>query len=335
MRKRPTFEDIGKRESILGSRFVGLMRWTGAAAVTGAVVSGVGVGAAALEARFPLTRRYDIRVQPRPGLQEFTILHISDLHMFPGQGFIRDYLAEVAATEKFDFVVSTGDNLGSSNGVPLLLEALQPLLSTPGAFVLGSNDYYSPEFRPWASYLIPGHSRSKADLKQRNIPDLPWLETVEEMRAAGWLDLTNQSADTKLSLSGGKQALSLVGVDDPHIKRDRMPLPAPDWADPSTVRLGITHAPYRRVLDSFADQGADLILGGHTHGGQVRLPGLGAIVTNTDISRRYSRGVFDWEPKGSLNATKLHVSAGLGTSPYAPVRLFCRPEVSLLRVCPL
>lgn len=335
MRKRPTFEEIGTRQSVLGPHFVGFMRWAGAATVAGAVVSGAGVGAAALEARFPLTRRYDIRVEPRPGLQEFTILHISDLHMFPGQEFIRDYLAEVARNEKFDFVVSTGDNLGSSEGVPLLLEALEPLLNTPGAFVLGSHDYYSPELKSWASYLVPGSSRSKADRKLRDVPDLPWLETVETMRDAGWLDLTNQSADTTIDLQGGLQPLSLVGVDDPHIKRDRMPSPAPNWAGPSTVRLGVTHAPYRRVLDQLANEGADLVLAGHTHGGQIRLPGVGAIVTNTDIPRRHSRGISDWQPNNSQTSTKLHVSAGLGTSPYAPVRLFCRPEVSLLRVCSL
>ena len=167
------------------------------------------------------------------------------------------------------------------------------------------------------------------------MPDLPWLETVEAMRDAGWLDLTNQSADTALDLPTGTQRLSLIGVDDPHIKRDRMPSPAAGWSDPRAVRLGVTHAPYKRVLDSLVDEGVDVIVGGHTHGGQIRLPKVGAIVTNTDISRKYSRGLYDWTSRNAGHDAKLHVSAGLGTSPFAPVRLFCRPEVSLLRVCPV
>lgn len=332
--RRPTMEEIGSRQSVLGPQVVGFMRGAANAVTAGALLSGAAVGAAMAEARFPLTRRYDVRIAPRPGLKEFTILHIADLHMFPGQEFIRDYIAAVAKKVKFDFVVSTGDNLGAAEGLPLLLEALEPLLETPGAFVLGSNDYYSPEFKSWASYLFPRTSLERAERKQGAIPDLPWLETVQAMSKAGWLDLTNQSADTSLALSSGTQPLSLIGVDDPHIKRDRMPNPSPGWSHPLTVRLGVSHAPYRRVLDSLALQGTDVILSGHTHGGQIRLPKMGAIVTNTDISRKYSRGLYDWVSTPGDTSTKLHVSAGLGTSPFAPVRLFCRPEVSLLRVCP-
>ena len=83
-----------------------------------------------------------------------------------------------------------------------------------------------------------------------------------------------------------------------------------------------------RVLDAFTDRGADVILAGHTHGGQVCVPGYGALVTNCDIPRKQVKGVSAWTHGG--RTAVLAVSAGLGTSIYAPVRFACRPEVSLL-----
>jgi predicted MPP superfamily phosphohydrolase len=95
------------------------------------------------------------------------------------------------------------------------------------------------------------------------------------------------------------------------------------------VSQSVTHTPQRRVLDGFAGDGHQLLLAGHTHGGQVRLPGVGAIVTNSDLDRARARGL------SRHNASWLHVSAGLGTSPYAPIRLCCRPEASLLTLTPV
>lgn len=337
MLQRPSFEEIGNRQSLFGPHFVGFMRWSAGAAAGFAAAGAAGVALGAAEARFPTVRRFDVPIPARPGLREMTILHISDLHMFPGQTFIKQLLARVAQEEHFDLVASTGDNLGDAEGVPLLLDALEPLLSRPGAFVLGSNDYYSPKHKAWGSYLIPGSARSHADHKASLAPDLPWLDTVQAMTDAGWVDLSNRSGTIQLAPDADTtdvQTVAMIGVDDPHIKRDRPTPPDESWWQDSSLRLALAHAPYRRVLDNFAELGADLVLAGHTHGGQIRIPGVGAIVTNSDIPRQHSRGLTRWQSTSSA-ATSLHVSAGLGTSPYAPVRLFCRPEISLLRVCPV
>ena len=104
-------------------------------------------------------------------------------------------------------------------------------------------------------------------------------------------------------------------------------------AQPGVLRLGVTHAPYTRVVSALTSAGSDLILAGHTHGGQIGIPGVGAIITNCDISRPYAKGLKRWEAPDGAEAW-LHVSAGLGTSPYAKVRIATRPEASLLHVHP-
>ena len=99
---------------------------------------------------------------------------------------------------------------------------------------------------------------------------------------------------------------------------------------------GIAHAPEPRVIDAYTADGVELLLAGHTHGGQVCLPGFGPIVTNCGIDRARARGLSRYGSAG--NEAWLHVSAGIGTSPYAPIRFACRPEATLLtldRDCPL
>jgi uncharacterized protein len=151
--------------------------------------------------------------------------------------------------------------------------------------------------------------------------ELPWRELRDGMRDRGWLDLTNAAGE--LTVDGRRIALG--GVDDSHLKRDRYERIA-GAADPTAdVRLGLAHSPEPRVLDRFAADGYDLLLSGHTHGGQLRVPFYGALVTNCGIDRERVRWLHKWTDR-----TWLHVSAGLGTSPYAPVRFACPPEATLL-----
>ena len=85
------------------------------------------------------------------------------------------------------------------------------------------------------------------------------------------------------------------------------------------------------MLDRFAADGYDLLLAGHTHGGQLCLPFYGTLVTNCGIDRERARGLHRHPVDGQA---WLHVSAGLGTSPWAPARFACRPEASLLTLVP-
>jgi predicted MPP superfamily phosphohydrolase len=293
----------------------------------GMAAVGAGIGYATLEARAFTLRRFTLPVLA-PGSRDVRVLHVSDLHLVPRQRRKAEWLRGLAELEP-DLVVSTGDNLAATDAVPAVLDAYGRLLDRPGVFVLGSNDYWGPRPKNPARYFLPSGGRRRI-IGTR----LPTHELVAAFRQAGWLDLTN--ARGRLDVAGS--LLGFVGVDDPHLGRDRYP-EAGDGAgavlggvDPA-VTVGVTHAPYRRVLDRMTGEGAALVLAGHTHGGQLCVPFAGALVTNCDLPRRKAKGVSSWRvqgPDGDVSRAALHVSAGLGTSPYSPVRFACRPEASLL-----
>jgi len=272
--------------------------------------------ASAYERRHWTLRRFDVPVLA-PDAEPLRVLHLSDLHMLPGQQSKQDWIRTLAALDP-DLVALTGDNLSAPDAVPAVLHALQPLLDRPGAFVFGSNDYYAPVPKNPFTYLGRHPDRSVG-------PALPWTELRDALVAAGWVDLTNRRA---LLLAGGRR-VEVAGVDDPHLGRDDYDAVAGPVDPTADLHLGLVHAPEPRVLDRFAADGFDLLLAGHTHGGQVRVPGYGALVTNCGIDRHRVRGTHRY-----AGDTWLHVSAGMGTSPYAPIRFACPPEASLLTLVP-
>jgi uncharacterized protein len=141
--------------------------------------------------------------------------------------------------------------------------------------------------------------------------------------AAGWLDMTHRR--TTIVVRG--VPIELAGVSDAHLDADHYDRIAGKAT--SEVAIGLSHCPEPRVLDAFAGDGFSMVMSGHTHGGQLRVPLFGALVTNCGLERRRARGLSRWPAGGWL-----HVSAGLGTSPYAPVRFACPPEATLLTLIP-
>jgi predicted MPP superfamily phosphohydrolase len=296
------------------------VRWY-TALPTAAVASGAAVTAyASLYERTRWTlRRFDVPVLA-PGSKPLTILQISDLHMTAGQHSKQEWVAGLADLEP-DLVIDTGDNLAGFDAVPTVMKALDPLLDRPGAFVTSSNDYYAPRPKNPFKYFFPDHKRV------HGIP-LPWRDLRDGLTGRGWLDLTNAAGE--LVVDGRR--IVFAGVDDSHLRRDRYDLVAGEADRSAEVRIGLAHSPEPRVLDRFAADGYDLLLCGHTHGGQLRIPFYGALVTNSGIDRDRVRWLHRWaEPTPDSPAgTWLHVSAGLGTSPYAPARFACPPEATLL-----
>ena len=274
--------------------------------------------AAGFEVRSYRLRRIDVPVLAS-GSRPLRVLHVSDLHLTPGQERKKAWLRRLGALEP-DLVVNTGDNLAHRLAVPAVLDALGPLLERPGVFVPGSNDYYAPRAKNPARYLLP--SDRAIEVYGR---DLPWKELRDGFTEAGWLDLAN--ARGSLVVDG--RTFAFAGVDDPHLGLDRYADVAGP-ADDADLTIGVAHAPYLRVLDAMTADGYRLLLAGHTHGGQLCVPGWGALVTNCDLEPARAKGLSRHPARGGPGASWLHVSAGLGTSPYAPLRFACPPEATLL-----
>lgn len=310
------------------ARAAGVVLGATTAAALGALTWGV------LVERTRFTVRHEVLPILEPGARSLTILHLSDLHMAPWQRKKQDFVRSLARYEP-DLIVDTGDNLGHADGLAGIRRAFEPFRGIPGVFAYGSNDYHGPVLKnPFAYFGGPSG-------RQKRKPDLD-VEALNGFLAGelGWLDLNN--AARALETRGHR--IELFGTGDAHLGWDRLDaLPGAiesmreevEWDGDSraVLKLGVTHSPYRRVLDALTNQGADLILAGHTHGGQVRIPGLPALVTNCDIPRHQAQGLSVW--KGQRRSTLLNVSAGLGTSIYAPVRFACAPEAVVLALVPV
>lgn len=258
-----------------------------------------------------------------PGSAPIRVLHVSDAHMAPWQRRKQDWLSSLSELEP-DLVINTGDNLGHRDGLDGIRRAFDAFAGVPGVFVHGSNDVYGPSPRNPLRYF-GGPSQRHREPEHLDTQALDAYLTDE----LGWIALNN--AATRLTVGGA--AVDLFGVNDAHRDWDDLDsIPAAiaglGARDATVPLLGVTHAPYQRVLNAFTDFGAQAIFGGHTHGGQVCLPGYGTLVANCDIPLKQAKGLSTWT-RGE-RSIPLNVSAGCGHSIYAPVRFACRPEATLL-----
>lgn len=293
------------------------------------VLTGVAAAGAALTLWGTQVERhlYTVRREHLPALaagqDPLRILHIADLHLAPWQHRRVQWIRSLRHLNP-DVVVITGDLMGHREALPAVRRALIPFANVPGVFVYGSNDYYGPILKNPLKYL-QGPSR-----KATRRPDLD-TEALTAMLTGelGFVNINNRAAD--LHVNGTR--VRAFGLGDPHIRYDNAPamheaLRELDNQSPADTRIGVVHAPYREACDALLAEDADLIFSGHTHGGQVRIPGIGALTTNSDLPPAQARGVSTWFDHE--RATFLHVSAGIGHSLYAPVRIACRPEANVI-----
>lgn len=277
-----------------------------------------GAGAAALayggliERNAFTLRRFDVPVLS-PGASPLRVLHVSDLHITSRQHRKHEWIRGLARLQP-DLVINTGDTISAMDGRPAVMHALRPLLDFPGVFVPGNNDYFAPTPKNPLRYFTE-------DTRRGGGRPLPWPELAADLADAGWVDLTH--VRTALDING--QRVAFAGTDDPHLHKARYAKIAGTADTDAVVRLGVLHSPEPALLGCFAKDGYDLVLAGHTHGGQVRVPFGPAIVTNCGIDVHRARWLHQWDER-----MWFHVCAGLGTNPYAPVRFACRPEATLL-----
>ena len=264
---------------------------------------------------------YKVRTNTLPllpkGAADIRILHFSDLHLTPGRkGLIKDIKSWIDL--KPDLIIATGDFLAHKDAITPVVNALDQLLDISGCFVFGSNDYYAPKFKNPFAYLSSDRGEHKLGEK------LNWRSLQKKLTNRGWQDLTHQKI--KLKIKG--VVIEARGTDDAHLELDNYPLVAGKKSKAADISIGVTHAPYERVLAAMAQDKLDLVFAGHTHGGQVRLPwpgGSKALTTNCDLENWRASGLTKVNDEPWLN-----VSACMGFSPYTPIRFACPPEVSLI-----
>jgi predicted MPP superfamily phosphohydrolase len=297
----------------------------------GVLAAGAAVAAyaTAIEPQAFRIRHETLRVLPA-GARPILVLHLADIHLAPWQERKLEWLEGLTSLEP-DLIVNTGDSLGHRAAVPALADALRVFQGVPGFFVHGSNDVYGPEPKNPLRYF-GGPSKPPGESHASRL-DTAGLERA--YAALGWLDLNN--AARAIEVRG--TSVAAFGVADAHRHWDRLDETEAALSsmrkalgDGPRVTLGVTHAPYQRILNAFVDLGADAILAGHTHGGQVRVPGGHALVTNCDIPREQASGLSTWAHEG--RAVPLNVSQGIGASIYAPFRLGTPPEAVAVSLRP-
>lgn len=299
-------------------------RWPRRIASGAAKLFSLGAVTAASATLFGLVsaRQFGLRYETIPllpsGHAPLRILHVGDMHLVAGDKAKINFVRSLAATQP-DLVINIGDNPGGVDAIHDVLNALDPLLDFPGVFVPGSNDFYGPRRANPLRYL---RAPSTTDGAEKHYPEIDTRTMFDAFIARGtWHALGNQSRPLQL---GDGLEIQLAGTHDAHMQADDWPgFEATPDSHPA-VKIAVTHAPYRRVLDAAVADGADIVFAGHTHGGQVALPAYGALVANCDLPTGLASGLFTWRSAG--RTALVNVTAGIGASPTVPLRTFCPPE---------
>jgi uncharacterized protein len=239
------------------------------------------------------------------------VLHLSDLHFLRRDPRKSRFLASLPEA---DVTIVTGDFLAEPEAIPTAVEAIRGVRGRLASwFVLGSNDYFEPKPLNYFAYFRKRRTRRRA--RRGRAPEL-----IGALLEDGWDDLTN----VRRSISLDGLELELLGLDDAHIRRHDLRI-APRRVE-DRFGLAVMHSPDSAPEASALGYG--LIVAGHTHGGQVRLPWIGALVTNCSMPPRLVSGLL------RIGDSVVHTSPGLGTSKFAPFRFWCRPEATFLELRP-
>ena len=279
------------------------------------------VGAGVVLGSYSFVEPYRFRlagktVPMRHGAPGLTVLHISDTHLRYGDRMLPRFLERVPEMLGLipDIVAVTGDLIEDDEAIENLVGALARIEARIGRFfVYGSHDYFIATQRSYLKYFT-GRPPSKAPRRRDEKP------MTEALEAKGWVNVMNRTE--VVTTDTGRIRIS--GVADPylgwhrtdHIERGR----------DDDLAIALVHTP--DVVSEWALNAFDLALAGHTHGGQVRIPGVGALVTNCSLPAALASGL------ARVGKTWLHVSPGLGTGRFAPIRFNCRPEATLLHLVP-
>lgn len=243
-------------------------------------------------------------------------MHISDFHFRKGDEEKLVFIKGLQK-ERLDLVFVTGDIIDDDSGIDYCIEALRDFNPKYGTYVvLGAHDYY--RFTFWKSYgaLLFGVEA----IGHRNNID-SFCEKLEEI---GAVVLKNRGVDVKYKdEKGNARLMQIAGVNDVFLGKDDIENATSDF-HPHSFKIFLTHCIDHP--EDLASRRFDAVFGGHSHGGQVRFPLVGALITRSNLARKYARGVF------KINRTLFHINNGLGGGKWTDFRLLCPPEATFLEI---
>lgn len=278
-----------------GRTFFHIENWYSIHALIRLTLRGLGLYRRGLRNATAIQIRHNTVIIPRlpAAFDGFTLLHLSDLHLDANPAYPTALIERLRQVD-YDLCVITGDFRAKTHGphdaAITALAQVRPHLRSPIYAILGNHDS---------------------------------IRMVSGIEALGITLLLNES----VRVERGGATIHLAGIDDPHyFQVDNFDKAAADIPPEATAIL-LSHSPetYRHA----AHAGFDLLLGGHTHGGQICLPGGLALLTNTACPRRFCKGAWHY------HAMQGYTSVGSGAS-VVGVRYNCPPEITLhhLRASP-
>jgi uncharacterized protein len=242
-------------------------------------------------------------------IEGFTILHLADFHLEKNKGKHLINFFDQLEKRKFDAIVLTGDYIENTTGfdnLEKILDKMNDLKPKYGIFAcLGNHDYF--HFSRKDFVLVRYVVEEQNNIKQ--------LKDILEKNGVEILIDNNQVIKTQ------KGSINFVGIDEYVSGRFSVPV-AMDNVDKKGFTVLISHAP--DIVFHLAPFKVDLVLSGHTHGGQIKLPFIGTIIKRTKLTRKQASGLFKYK------GTYVHVTQGLGSSPKAMIRFLCSPEMAIL-----
>jgi predicted MPP superfamily phosphohydrolase len=287
----------------------------------------------------------------KPAKPMLTILHLSDFHLRKNSKGKRlfKFVRSLSGLE-VDLILITGDLLESDKNVDYLVDMLYPLKAKYGKYaVFGVHDHYYKTVLEFLKNIF----KKKRKYEKEN--DTSYI--IKRLADIGIEVLLNKGRKIRMR-GAGVSDIEIIGLDDPIIKKTdiakafsyigpekKSKIPKrPDYLkeyrdtfelrhsrihrlnNDGILRIVLLHTPDSESIIDLAGRGSDIIFSGHTHGGQVRLPLIGAIISGCNIKTKFAAGLFYFKK------FVLYVSRGLGEGRYSQFRFYCQPEASLVRI---
>lgn len=263
-------------------------------------------------------RRLQISLPPEAmgGESRVSILHISDLHTTAATARRLEQLSFLLQG-RWDFVLASGDLIDDNSGARPVCDFISRLQSVHGTYaVLGNHDYFHIPHCGLLKWIRIFTSVAVLGRQERFYVPNDVQTLSDSVESSGIKLMINQVESGKFP---GGDRFQVFGIDDPSTERDK-PEELYGEVDRDALRLVITHSPKRIGL--LAPLAPSLVLCGHTHAGQLRLPLLGAFTTHSDAGRRACSGLVE------MDGLRVHISPGFGAGRFFPWRFMARCEVT-------